>query len=132
MLYEKLKEYIKVSGAIANMTDAMDAANIYMLEQLEGNHPPDEIAEIKNLNEKYMLLVQARIDEFQEKFIKLYAEFYTEEDVDALITFHNSPVAQKQRDVSSKLLVRAIEISSDFNKELLRQLAGVTLKREVN
>lgn len=132
MLRKKLREYIKVCGAVNSMSDIIETANSYMLDQLAGDHSADEIAQIKVLNDKYMLLVQGRIDEFQEKFVELYAEYYTEQDVDALLVFHNSPVAQKQREVSGKLFARAIEISSDFNKELLKQLAGVTLDRQVN
>lgn len=132
MLREKLKEYIKASGSIISMAEVIEAANNYMLEQLVDDHSPDEIADIKAFNDKYMLLVQGRLDEFQNKFVDLYAEYYTEEDIEALLAFHNSPIAQKQREVSSKLLPRAIEISSDFNKELLNQLAGATLNRQVN
>ena len=132
MLREKLKRFIEVSGVVSNMAEVSEAANAYMIEQLKGSHSPQEIEEIKELNEKYRLLVQGRLDDFQEKFINLYAEFYTEEDVDALLAFHNSSVAKKQREVSSQLLARAIEISSDFNKELLKQLGGATLNREVN
>ncbi len=132
MLRDKLREYLKVCGAVNSMSEVIEAANNFMLEQLNGEHSEEEIAEIKSLNDKYMLLVQGRLDEFQEKFVDLYAEYYTEEDVDALLAFHHSPIAQKQREVSSKLLPRAIEISSDFNKELLRQLAGATLDRQLN
>ena len=132
MLREKLKQFIEVSGVVSNMAEVSEAANAYMLEQLKGSHSPEQIEEIRELNEKYKLLVQGRLDEFQEKFINLYAEFYTEEDVDALLAFHNSAVAKKQREVSNQLLARAIEISSDFNKELLKQLGGATLNRELN
>lgn len=132
MLREKLREYIELSGAMDRMTSVIDAANAYMMEQLHGTHTPGEIAEIKRLNDKYMLLVRGRLDEFREKFVDLYAEFYTEEDVDALLFYLKSPVAKKQREVANKILDRAIEISSDFNKELLKQLAGATLDRQVN
>lgn len=132
MLREKLREYIELSGAMDRMTSVIDAANAYMMEQLYGTHTPGEIAEIKRLNDKYMLLVRGRLDEFREKFVDLYAEFYTEEDVDALLFYLKSPVAKKQREVANKILDRAIEISADFNKELLKQLAGATLDRQVN
>jgi hypothetical protein len=130
MLREKIKEYIEVSGAVDNMSKVVDAANGYMLSQLQGS--PEEIDDIKRLNEKYMKILQGRMDEFRDKFVDLYIEFYTEEDVDALLAYHKSPVAQKVRAVGDKLLARAIEISSDFNKELLKQLSGATLNREVN
>jgi len=132
MLRDKIKEFIDVSGAVDNMAEIVDTANAYMLEQLNGNHTPDEIVEIKKLNDKYMLLVKGRMDEFREKFVNLYAEFYSEEDIDALLVYHKSPVGKKHREVAGKIFARAIEISSDFNKELLNQLAGVTLNREVN
>ncbi len=132
MLREKLREYLKVSGALNELTQIVDTANDFMLKQLHGTHSAAEIDEIKKLNEKYMILMQNRLDEFQEKFIDLYEEFYTEEDVDALIAYYNSPIAKKQRDVSNKLFSRALEISSDFNNELLKQLAGATLNRQLN
>lgn len=132
MLREKIKEYLKVSGATSGMTDVIEVANNYLLDQLKGEHSADDMKDIVKLNEKYLLLVRGRIDEFQEKFVNLYAEHFTEEDMDALIVFHNSPVAQKMREVGSKILPRAVEISSDFNKELLKQLAGATLDREMN
>jgi len=132
MLREKIKEYLDVSGSVDNLTRVIDAANAYMLDQLKDNHSNQEIEDIKKLNEKYMKILQGRMDELNDKFITLYAEFYTEEDIDALLAYHKSPVAQKQREVNAQLLARAIEISSDFNKELLVQLAGATLNREVN
>lgn len=129
---EKLKEFLHLTGAVSGMAEVVEKANAYMLNQLDEQYPPETVAEIKALNEKYQTILQARLDEVTEKYISLYAEYYTEEDVDALLAFYRSPVAQKQREVQFKIIDRAIEISADFNKELLSQLDGATLNRQMN
>ena len=132
MLREKIKEFIKVSGVVTDMATIAEKANAFMLDQVKEDYPPDILEEIRVLNDKYMTLVQARLDEFTEKFIDLYAEFYNEEDMDALLAYYQSPIAKKHREVSGKMLSRSLEISADFNKELLKQLDGATLNRQMN
>lgn len=132
MLHDKIREFFKASGTVDGLVNVVEKANEFMLAQTAGDYPPDMIEEIQVLNNKYMALVKGRLDEFTEKFVNLYAEYYTEEDMDALLAFYASPVAKKSREVTEQLLNRSIEISADFNKELLKQLDGATLNRQVN
>lgn len=132
MLRDKIREYLEICGEVNNMTKVVDATNNYMLEQMKTTYSAEQFAEVKQLNDKYMLIMRSRLDEFTEKFVDLYAEYYTEEDIDALLAYWKSPVAKKVQAVGGQVMSRAIEISGDFNKELLKQLAGATLNREVN
>jgi hypothetical protein len=132
MLRDKIREYFEVTGTVSNMTKVIDSAQTYMLNQMKASMPEEQLAEIKQLNDKYMLIMKGRIDEFTEKFVNLYAEYYTEEDMDALLAYNKSPVAKKVQEVHGKIMDRAMEISGDFNKELLKQLDGATLSREIN
>lgn len=129
---DKIKEFLHLTGAVSGMAEVIEKANSYMLSQLDAQYPPETVEEIKSLNEKYQKILQARLDEVTEKFTSLYAEYYNEEDMDALLAFHRSPIAQKHREVQTKIIDRAIEISADFNKELLSQLGSATLNRQMN
>lgn len=118
---DKIREFLHLTGTVNGMSEVIEKANSYMLSQLDDQYPPETVEEIKSLNEKYQKILQARLDEVTEKFVNLYAEYYSEQDIDSLLAFYRSPIAQKQREVQNKILDRAIEISADFNKELLSQ-----------
>jgi hypothetical protein len=132
MLHNKIREYIETSGIVDDIVKVINTTTTCMLEKLHAYQTVEEIAEIKQLNEKYMLLFASKRGEFIDMIVNLYAEFYTEDDIDALLNYYNSPVAKKVRLISDHLTARALEISSDFNKELLRHLDGATLNREIN
>lgn len=83
---------------------------------------PDEF---KKINEKYMALVRGRMDELEEKLIQIHAEYYTEEDIDALLVFYSTPVSKKLRQIQPELGRKCMEASQAFNEDLMKQMSAI-------
>jgi hypothetical protein len=120
MLHDKLREYFKATGVMNGVMDVVEMLNAHILDHAASIGDAEEI---KKLNEKYMSLVRGRIDELETSMIDIYADYYTEEDIDALLAFYNTPVAKKTKNISPDLSRRCMKASQDFNDELLKQMS---------
>ena len=120
MLHDKLREYFKMTGVMNSVMDVVEMLNAHVLDHAASI---GDVEEIKKLNEKYMALVRGRIDELETNMINIYADYYNEEDIDALIAFYNTPVAKKTKNISPDLSQRCMKASQDFNDELLKQMS---------
>lgn len=139
---EKFKQFVKLTGMADDMIKVAESANQRMLEQTNSNRTPEQQLKVLELNEKYMLLVRGRLDEFVERFADIYMDYYSEQDVDKLIAFYTSPdeqnkiaatdVLNEHRGDSAAIVKRSFEIIGAFHKELLKQLDGATLNRQMN
>jgi len=85
---------------------------------------PDDVDRISDLNKKFVALIKVKFDVLEKKFLNLYSEFLTEEDVDALIETHETPIAKKMMLISKDIGPRAGKIGQEFGEDLMRQLTN--------
>ena len=120
-LRSKIRNYLNQIGAMDGVIQIADLGNQAFLDQMKKD-PLIDADEAKRVIDKYMILVKGRIADLRERFIDLYAKYYTVEDIDALLAWHETPVAKKSQAISAEILPQAVAITTDFNNDLLRQL----------
>lgn len=124
---DKLREYFRVTGLMDGVVKMVEMAETQMMPYLKADVAPHDADEIDRQVQRYNGLLKNQINALEEKFIEIYSEFYTEEDVDALLAFYNTPVAKKMREITPQLTERCMAVSNEFNQGLLRQLTNIAV-----
>ena len=128
-LKEKIRTYLRAVGTMNGIAEMAEMVNKQLLTNVEDDFSVADMANIRAMNEKYMALIKGRIDEIEEKFVDVYADYYTEEDIDALLEQYNSSIAKKSREVGKYIMPRVMQISNDFSNDILKL---ITSQREMN
>jgi hypothetical protein len=71
-------------------------------------------------------------ERLKPEYVKLYAEAYEEEDIDALVAFYGSPVGQRMVAKTPELMMKSAEVSQRFMTEAtpaIHELTQGWLKR---
>ncbi len=124
---DKMTEYFKVTGIMNSVMQLVDTMRVQLMPMFRASVGPENEAELETMMQRYQGLLKVQVDALEEKFVNIYAEFLSEEDVEALLVFHNSPVSKKMREISPQLTERCMVASEEFNQNLLRQLSGLAL-----
>jgi len=101
----KLFEVSKTTKSYLNFVDMMCKA---MADQI------NDAVLAARATERIMSVVEAEMPLLNEKFVQLYADTYTEEEIDAMIAYYTSPVGKKVIAVSSQLTADAAQISNSI------------------
>ncbi len=72
---------------------------------------------------------QIKIEELIELIVPIYDKFYTEEDIDALIAFYNSPIGKKMVANQTSISQESMIAGQQWGKEVAER-AIKTLKRK--
>lgn len=60
--------------------------------------------------------------EFQKKLTPVYLKYYTEEDLDGLISFYNSPIGKKSMEVMPFVMRDAMAIGEEWGQEISKKV----------
>jgi len=77
-----------------------------------------------NVPKEYWTQFQKKMNpkEFQKKLTPVYLKYYTEEDLDGLITFYNSPIGKKSIEVMPFVMRDAMEIGEEWGQEISKKV----------
>jgi hypothetical protein len=85
---EELLQLMQGDQIVKMMEPMMKA----MLAQAEKDLPAEQRAKIGNLQEKIMDVVAVSFGKIKPALGKVYADTYTEQEIDGILTFYKSPV----------------------------------------
>ncbi len=68
--------------------------------------------------------------EFESKFVAIYVEVFSEEELRELTTFYRSPVGKKAMTEMPRLMAKGLQISSDLIREHRAELEEMIAKRK--
>jgi hypothetical protein len=128
-LEDKTRKLFEVQGIVARFQASIDQGRIQareeskkvmdqMLSEMELSKEYQERTNVAY--EKYMkaLLTDRTADQIVEVLIKFYAPNFTEDELDKLIAFYGSSVAQKDADVSRTAMQQVVDSYKAANDQI--------------
>jgi hypothetical protein len=116
----KIQEFFKVSKMDQMMAQvmqqAMDQVDSGMTQQIMGvKLSSDQQQRVDQLNDKVRKVVSGALgwENLEPEYAKIYAEAYTEQQIDDILAFYKSPTGQAMVEKTPVLLKQATAISQD-------------------
>ena len=131
-LVEKLLVLMKIDGATASMMDAVNAQieKQYLDQAAAKGNDAESLAEAKELFQAFRA-ASAKVDFgglLHESFVMIYAKYYTERELEDLITFYSTPTGQKTIDIMDDLMREGmqagVEHVSPKIEEVMREVTA--------
>ncbi len=100
----------------------------FVLQQLKQmNVPQDQSPIIEKYFGKMIDVMKTEMswDKMKDDYIQLYMSVYTEEEIQGLITFYESPVGQKMIEKMPLLMEQSMVISQKYTQNLLPQIQKI-------
>jgi uncharacterized protein len=125
----KAEEYFKLAKMDELMTQVMNQviaqSKSGMMQQMMGAKlSPEEQQRVDELTDKAAKIVSGAMswDKLEPEFAKLYAEAYTEQQLDDIIAFYKSPTGQAMVEKNPILIKKANAITQQQMAEVTPQL----------
>ena len=116
----KIQEFFKVSKMDQMMAQVMkqtmDQVNSGMTQQIMGVQlSPDQQQKVDQLTDKVRKIVSGALswDNLEPEYAKIYADAYTEQQIDDILAFYKSPTGQAMVEKAPDLIKQASAISHD-------------------
>jgi hypothetical protein len=97
-----------------------------MLAQANKDMPAEQRAKAGDMQQKFMALVAVSLNKAKPALAKVYADTYTEEEIDAILTFYKSPAGkallQKMPEVMQRSMPVMMQMMSDLQPELKKMM----------
>ena len=119
----KIEELCLITHMDRLSQQVMDQATPMIKSQM-GSVPADQRAAVDELADKITTLIANRLswDNLKPAFVKLYADTYTEEEVDGMIAFYKTPVGRAMLEKMPGVMQKAMAIGQDLMGDLLPEI----------
>jgi hypothetical protein len=103
-----------------------------MMAQADKNMPAEQRAKAGEMQEKMMALVAGAYSKAKPALAKVYADTYTEEELDGILAFYKSPAGkallQKMPEVMQRLMPVMMQMMGDLQPEIKTMMEGMKEK----
>ncbi len=127
---QKIEQLLVLTNSASMIDQMFDQLRGVIAQQREmlnlGKEDSKEMtAEIENLT---FGILRERLswDKLQPKFVELYAETFTEEEVEGMVAFYRSPAGRASIEKMPKLMGRSMAITNDMMKDVVPDLVQKT------
>ena len=103
-----------------------------MLAQMDKDMPAEQRAKAGEMQGKMMALVAVSLSKAKPALAKVYADTYTEEEIDGILAFYKSPAGkallQKMPEVMQRLMPVMMQMMGDLQPEIKTMMEGMKEK----
>lgn len=134
--YESVEELLLLMKVDENLAYTFAQLRPILLEQFQAMMDGDVTSEQVQIMEKYMGEMLDMMEEemswekIKDDFIHVYMSVYTEEEIQELIKFYQTPVGQKTIEQTPVLMEQSMEISQKYLFATLPKLQSIAEKME--
>jgi hypothetical protein len=88
----------------------------------------EQKARSKELQDKIFDLMQSRMswENMRPQYVKLYSDTFTDEEIDGLAAFYESPAGKAMLEKMPVLMAKSMSIAQDVMKEIMPQIQQMT------
>lgn len=119
---EKISELIKVTGSVRNTEQVREK----LFEVYEQQFP--------QLSKEFWQTAKSKFDItklYQEKLIPIFDKYYTEEELDAAITFYKSPLGSSFISKQPQITEASMETGRQWGREVAESLHDLIMKEMI-
>jgi hypothetical protein len=120
----KIEEMLRLTKTDEMMQQVMSQMKTMSMDQFEKNLPPEEKAKAREQQQKIFDLVSAKMswEKFKPAIVQIYAEVYTDEELDGILAFYRSPAGhamiEKMPQLMSRTMAVAQKLMGDIQPEI--------------
>jgi hypothetical protein len=129
---------------IERLLDAMnaDAMIDQMLEQIKAmtasqvppGATPEQIARAREIQNKVLDLVKARISwqKIRPQYVKLYSETFSDEEINGMLAFYESPAGRAMLQKMPALVTKVMEVAQAQMKDIMPEIQRILQESQPN
>ena len=128
---QKAGELLQLTSG-EQMMKAMEPMMKSMMAQAEKNMPADQRAKASEIQQKMMSLITGLMEKAKPALAKAYMDVYTEDELDAILTFYKSPAGkafiQKMPDVMQRSTPVMMQLMTDMQAQMQTAMQEMSKK----
>jgi uncharacterized protein len=115
-----IKELIKVTGARVDQDQFAQSFTQQMLSVLRARYPKLPATAASLVEEEVRAVLQEQVDQesLQREIYPIYAKYFSDEEIQALIRFNQSPVGRKANKVMPALLQESMSAAQVWSQTI--------------
>ncbi len=115
-----IKRLMAVTGAQANQRELADNFTQQMISVLRANEAILTEHAISIIGNEVTAVVKEQLDDevLQEKMYRIYAQYFTLEELEGLITFNESPIGKKANRIMPVLMRESMTAAQQWSTEI--------------
>lgn len=123
----KAEELLQLTQGAQMMKSIMASMKGMMTVQMnKADMPAEKRAKASEMQERMMTLVTDRLSKAKPALVKIYADTYTEEELDGILAFYKSPAGkallQKMPQVMERSMPVMMELMGDVQSEIKKMV----------
>ncbi len=127
----KIQELMRVSDTDQMMKQVLDQVKAMASSQLNRTDiPADARKSADELLDRIMALTEARLDKMKTMLAQVYADTYTEEEIDGILAFYKSPAGQAMLKKMPLLMQRSMAVSQQAMADLMPEVQKMTAEMQ--
>jgi hypothetical protein len=123
---EEMMELTHVDRMISQMLPQMQSMAKSQMAQADLS--PQQRQQAEELQTKMMALIADRLswEKAKPAYIKIYADTFSETEIDGILTFYKSPAGQAMLEKMPQLMQKSMQVSQQLMGDLMPQIQQMT------
>jgi hypothetical protein len=124
----RIERLLALTNAGAIMNQMYDQIKALTASQLPPGTSPEERAKAVGIQNKVMDLVKTRMswEKMRPEYVKIYSETFTEEEIDGMLAFYQSPAGRSMMQKMPALMAKSIAMAQAQMKDLIPEIQRIT------
>lgn len=123
----KIEELLKLSNVDRMMSQMTDQMKAMTSAQFNGmNLSAEDRKAAQEMQDRIVALIVEHWGKMKPMLVKAYADTYTEEEVDGILTFYRSPAGQAMLQKMPALMQRSMALGQQMIAELMPEIQKMT------
>ncbi|MBN8734591.1 MAG: DUF2059 domain-containing protein [Acidobacteria bacterium] len=124
----KVEQLLTLTGVDSQTDKMMDQMFKMAVANLPSDAPPEVRAKLEEMQTKVFALISERMSwqKMKPVYVKLYAEVYTDEELDGMIAFFSSPAGRSMTAKNPILMQRSMQVVQSLMAEVLPEIKRMT------
>ena len=124
----KVEQLLTLTGVDSQTDKMMDQMFKMAVANFPNDAPPEVRAKLEEMQTKVFALISERMSwqKMKPVYVKLYAEVYTDEELDGMIAFFSSPAGRSMTAKNPILMQRSMQVVQSLMAEVLPEIKRIT------
>ena len=120
----KVEQLLTLTGVDSQTDKVMDQVYKMAVANFPSDAPPEVRAKVEEAQAKVFAVIRERMSwkTMKPRYVKLYAEVYTEEELDGMIAFFSSATGRSMTAKNPVLMQRSMEMMQTLMAELMPEI----------
>jgi hypothetical protein len=124
---EKILDLTNSQASVNQMLDQMTASMNSQMKTQMPNATPERLAQMQEMQRKMLDLVKSRIswEKMRPEMVRAYSETYTDDEVNGILGFYESPAGQSFLKKSPMLMQKVMAVSQAQMADLMPEIQRI-------